>query len=158
VCFLFFIFYFSNLFILLESYANIADSFKVLLGSSRTLYGMAREGHAPKIFLRVSRMGVPYVVVAFMSIWMCLGYMTLSDSASTVFSWLQDLVATAALVHWIIICVVYLRFFYGMKKQGIARSALPWAAPFQPYAAWTSLIAFSILLLTGGYITFVHGQ
>ncbi|EHK98491.1 putative proline-specific permease [Glarea lozoyensis 74030] len=138
--------------------SDAANNIKVLLGSSRTLYGMAREGHAPKIFLRVSRMGVPYVAVAFMSIWMCLGYMTLSDSASTVFSWLQDLVATAALVHWIIICVVYLRFYYGMKKQGIARSALPWAAPFQPYAAWTSLIAFSILLLTGGYITFVHGH
>lgn len=30
-----------------------------LLGSSRTLYGMAREGHAPRIFLRLSRMKVP---------------------------------------------------------------------------------------------------
>lgn len=28
-----------------------------LLTGSRTLYGMAREGHAPKIFLRTNRMG-----------------------------------------------------------------------------------------------------
>jgi amino acid transporter len=103
-------------------------------------------------------MGVPYVAVAFMSVWMCLGFMTLSDSASTVFGWLQDLVSVAALINWIVICTVYLRFYYGMKKQGISRSALPWAAPLQPYAAWTSLIAFIILLLTGGYVTFVHGQ
>lgn len=129
-----------------------------LLGSSRTLYGMAREGHAPKIFLRTNRMGIPYVAVLFMSLWICLGYMTLSDSASTVFGWLQDLVSVSALVGWMVICTVYLRFYYACKKQGIDRSELPWKAPFQPYAAWLSLISFTVLLLTGGYVTFIHGQ
>ncbi|CZR59896.1 related to general amino acid permease [Phialocephala subalpina] len=129
-----------------------------LLGSSRTLYGMAREGHAPKIFLRTNRMGIPYVAVLFMSLWICLGYMTLSDSASTVFGWLQDLVSVSALVGWMVICTVYLRFYYACKKQGIDRSELPWKAPFQPYAAWLSLISFTVLLLTGGYVTFIHGH
>jgi yeast amino acid transporter len=32
-----------------------------MLGGSRALYGLAKEGHAPKIFLRVNRFGVPYV-------------------------------------------------------------------------------------------------
>ncbi|KAF8852175.1 amino acid permease-like protein [Acephala macrosclerotiorum] len=129
-----------------------------LLGSSRTLYGMAREGHAPKIFLRTNRMGIPYVAVLFMSLWICLGYMTLSDSASTVFGWLQDLVSVSALVGWMVICTVYLRFYYACKKQSIDRSELPWKAPFQPYAAWLSLISFTVLLLTGGYVTFIHGH
>ncbi|KAG9239540.1 amino acid permease-like protein [Amylocarpus encephaloides] len=129
-----------------------------LLGASRVLYGMAREGHAPKIFLRVSRMGIPYVAVLFMSLFICLGFMTISDSAATVFGWSQDLVSVASLVNWIIICTVYLRFYYAMKKQGLDRNDLPWKAPFQPYAAWTSVISFSILLLTGGYVTFIHGQ
>ncbi|TVY51018.1 Proline-specific permease [Lachnellula cervina] len=129
-----------------------------LLGGSRTLYGMAKEGHAPKFFLRVNRMGVPYIAVCSLALFICLGFMTLSDSASTVFGWLQDLVSVAALVGWLIICIVYLRFYYGMKRQGIDRSELPWKAPFQPYAAWTSLIAFTILLLTGGYTVFIHKQ
>ncbi|RDL37582.1 uncharacterized protein BP5553_05015 [Venustampulla echinocandica] len=128
-----------------------------LLGGSRTLYGMAREGHAPKIFLRINRMGVPYVGVAFLSLFLCLGYMTTTSSAAIVFGWLQRLVAVAALVNWIIITTVYLRFYYACKKQGIDRSELPWKGPLQPYAAWTSLIACSILLLTGGYIVFIHG-
>ncbi|RFU30926.1 hypothetical protein B7463_g5407, partial [Scytalidium lignicola] len=129
-----------------------------LLSGSRTLYGMAREGHAPKIFLRVNRFGIPYVAVTFLSLFICLGYMTLSDSASTVFGWLQDLVSVAALVNWTVITIVYLRFYYGMKKQGISRSDLPWKAPFQPYAAWMSFIAFSILLIFGGYVVFIHGE
>lgn len=37
-----------------------------------------------------------------MSAWVCLGYMTLSNGASTVFSWLQDLVSVSALINWAI--------------------------------------------------------
>lgn len=130
-----------------------------LLGGSRTLYGMAREGHAPKFFLRVNRMGIPYIAVCFVSLFICLGFMTLSAGASTAFSWLQDLVSVSALVGWMVITGVYLRFYYGCKAQGIDRkTALPWAAPFQPYAAWLSFISFTILLLTGGYVTFIHGH
>jgi len=129
-----------------------------LLNGSRVLYGLAREGRAPKIFKRVSRFGIPYVTVLFLALFVCLGYMSLSNGASTVFSWLQDLVSVCALVNWIIICMVYLRFYYAMKKQGIPRERLPWKAPFQPYAAWMGAIAFTILLLTGGYTTFVHGH
>ena len=135
-----------------------ADSCAGLLSGSRTLYGMAREGHAPKIFLRTNRFGIPCIAVCSLSLFISLGYMTLSDSASIVFGWLQDLVSVAALVNWLVITIVYLRFYYGMKKQGISRSDLPWKAPFQPSAAWMSLISFSVLLLFGGYAVFIHGE
>lgn len=129
-----------------------------LLTSSRNLYGLAREGKAPKVFLRISRTGIPYVCVGFMSLFISLGYMSLQSTASVVFGWLQDLVSVAALINWLVICLVYLRFYYGMKKQGISRDALPWKAPLQPYLAWMGFISFSILLFFGGYVTFIHGQ
>ncbi|PMD44336.1 amino acid permease-like protein [Hyaloscypha variabilis F] len=149
-------------FVVLTSAWSAGNS--VLLGSSRTLYGkswetgMAREGHAPKIFLRTSRMGIPYVAVTFISMFIAFGYMTLSDGASVVFGWLQDLVSVAALIGWMVICTVYLRFYYGCKVQGIDRYELPWKAPFQPYAAWLSLVSFALLLLTGGYTVFIRGN
>jgi len=89
---------------------------------------------------------------------MALAYMTLSDNASTVFTWFQDLVSAAALVHWSIICLVYLRFYYGCKHQGINRKELPWAGPFQPYAAWAALLGFVLILLTGGFSVFIRGH
>jgi yeast amino acid transporter len=89
---------------------------------------------------------------------MALGYMTLQDSASTVFGWFQDLVAAATLVTWITICFIYLRFYYACKHQCISRSELPWAGPFQPFAAWLGLLGFSLLLLTGGFAVFIHGH
>lgn len=44
-------------FVVLTSAWSAGNSF--ILGSSRTLYGMAQENHAPKIFLRTNRMGIP---------------------------------------------------------------------------------------------------
>ncbi|KAI9731238.1 MAG: hypothetical protein M1834_005431 [Cirrosporium novae-zelandiae] len=129
-----------------------------LLGGSRILYGLAREGHAPKVFLRVNRYGIPYIAVCGISIFLALGYMTCGHSASIVFGWFQDLVSAATFVHWISICLVYLRFYYGCKKQGIDRSELPWKGPLQPYAAWTGMISFSIIMITAGYTVFINGE
>ncbi|KAE8352405.1 amino acid permease/ SLC12A domain-containing protein [Aspergillus coremiiformis] len=130
-----------------------------MLGGSRILYGMASHGHAPKIFQRMNRFGVPYVSVALYGLFMALGYMTLSESASTVFTWLQDIVAISTLINWVSICIVYLRFYYACKKQGIDRhKQLPWAAPFQPWTTWFSLMLLIILYFTGGYKTFMHGK
>jgi len=129
-----------------------------LLGGSRTLYGMAQEGHAPRIFCKTNGMGIPFVAVGGLGLFVALGYLSLSHGTNVIFQWLQNFVAVSALVGWMTICIVYLRLFYGCKKQGIDRSELPWKGPFQPYAAWLSLISFGILLLTGGYTVFLDGQ
>ncbi|KZP01294.1 hypothetical protein CALVIDRAFT_543877 [Calocera viscosa TUFC12733] len=130
-----------------------------MLGGSRALYGLAIEGHAPGFFKQVNRFGVPWIAVCSIGIFLALGYMTVSNNAALVFSWFQDLVGSAALVLWIVICTVYLRFYYGCKAQGIDRhTELPWAAPLQPYAAWVSVIMFSIILLTGGFAVFIKGD
>ncbi|EED14350.1 amino acid permease, putative [Talaromyces stipitatus ATCC 10500] len=129
-----------------------------LLSGSRILYGLAREGQAPRFLARVSRWGVPYMGVVAIGVWMTLGYMSVSHTASTVFTWLQDLVACAQIMSWLVICTTYLRFYYAMRRQGISRRRLPWTAPFQPYAAWITLVGLTIILLTGGYTAFLHGH
>lgn len=129
-----------------------------MLGGSRILYGLACEGHAPRVFRKINRYGIPWVATAGIGIFMLLGYMTLDSTASTVFGWFQDLVSAASFVHWINIEIVYLRFYYGCKKQGIDRSELPWKGPLQPYGAWLALVGFTILLLTGGFTVFINGE
>ncbi|GAQ08692.1 proline-specific permease [Aspergillus lentulus] len=130
-----------------------------ILFGSRILYGMAVHGHAPAVFKRLNHFSVPYVAISFIGLFMCLGYMTLSHSSTIVFRWLRDVVSVATLVDWIIVCIVYLRFYYGCKKQGVDRhKELPWAAPFQPYFTWASLILFTLLLITGGFSTFISGH
>jgi amino acid transporter len=129
-----------------------------MLVGTRTLYGLAQEGHAPKVFTGLNRFGVPWLSVAAVGSFLALGYMTLSSAASVVFDWLQELVSAASLVHWINIEIIYLRFYYGCKTQNIHRTELPWKSPFQPYAAWFALVGFSVILITGGFYVFIDGN
>ncbi|KAK9780225.1 hypothetical protein SCAR479_02862 [Seiridium cardinale] len=129
-----------------------------MLSGTRSLYGLAKEGRAPKVFARLNRYSVPYIAVALYSVFLALGYLTLSDSASTVFAWLVNLIAVSALVNWSVILITYLRFQYGCKAQGIDRRELPWSAPLQPHLTWFSLVVFMLLLLTSGYTVFIKGQ
>lgn len=139
-------------------YVSSSDATLAMLGGSRILYGLARDGRAPKIFTRVNRFHIPYVCICLLGSFCALAFMTMSDSASLVFTWFQNLVSVASYTNWIVICGVYLRFFYAMKKQGIPRSELPWASPFQPYTAWVGFVAFSTLLFTNGWYVFVKGH
>ncbi|KAG6104767.1 hypothetical protein E4U14_005489 [Claviceps sp. LM454 group G7] len=129
-----------------------------MLVGTRTLYGLALDGHAPPFFKRTNRFGTPWISVVAVGSFMLLGYLTLSSAASVVFGWLQGLVSAASFVHWINIEIIYLRFFYGCRKQGISRDELPWKSPFQPYGAWLALVMAIILLLTGGFHVFIDGQ
>lgn len=129
-----------------------------MLVATRTLYGLAQDGHAPKMLTRLNRFGIPWLSVSAVGSAMLLGYMTLSSAATVVFEWMQDLVSVASMVHWINMELVYLRFYYGCKKQNISRDRLPWKSPCQPYAAWVALVSFSVLLLTGGFHVFIKGN
>lgn len=122
---------------------------------SRYLFGLAKSGHAPKVFLRLNRWGIPYVAAIFIGSSILLGYMTTSNSAAEVFSWLQGLLSIAILVNWTVVIVVYLRFFYGCKKQGISRDELPYKSPFQPYFSWICLVVFVLILITSGWSAFL---
>ncbi|EXA32136.1 hypothetical protein FOVG_16617 [Fusarium oxysporum f. sp. pisi HDV247] len=124
----------------------------------RYLFGLAKNGHAPKVFTRLNRFGIPYVAVILFTLFMALGYLTVSDGASTVFTWLQDLLSIAILVNWTVILTTYLRFFYGCKKQGIDRNELPYKSPFQPYFSWGCITLFVLILITSGWQNFVHGH
>lgn len=99
---------------------------QALLSGTRVLYGLALKKQAPKIFLRTTSWGVPYVCVIAQTAFMFLAFMSLSESALTVFWWLVDLVSAGVLISWITILTNHLRLMRAMKKQGIPMSRLPW--------------------------------
>ncbi|CAH0054582.1 unnamed protein product [Clonostachys solani] len=128
----------------------------MMLHYTRYLYGMAKKGHAPRLFTRLNRFRVPWINTLFFGSFIGLAYMSTSAGAATIFTWLQDLASVAITINWIVILITYLRFYYGCKAQGINRhEELPYASPFQPYFSWAALTFFSLLLLTGGFSTFM---
>ncbi|USW58099.1 Putative amino acid permease/ SLC12A domain-containing protein [Septoria linicola] len=126
--------------------------------ASRTLIGLAEEGQAPAWFLRTNRFGTPYLAVSASLIFTPLVYLALGSSSGVVFGWFVNITTIAGLIGWLIICVTYLRFFYGMRAQGTDRDGLPYKSPLQPYAAWTTLVALVVVILTSGYSGFFSGR
>lgn len=103
-----------------------SSSNQALLSGTRVLYGLALKGQAPKVFLRTTSWGVPYVCVLLQTLFMFMAFMSLSDGALTVFYYFVDLTACGVLISWITILFNHQRLIMAMKKQAIPLSALPW--------------------------------
>ena len=141
--------------------------------ASRVLFGLAEEGQAPRIFLKTNRFGAPYLAVAASCAFLFLVYLSLGSNSSVAFGWFVHIATVAAFISWIVIEVTYLRFYYGLKAQGISRdrkffdpnsvrvliwTGLPYKSPLQPYMTWATLVALIIITLTSGYEVFIHGR
>lgn len=146
-----------------------------ILAGTRTLYGLAIKGHAPKIFLRTTNWGVPYMCVLLQVAFSLLAYMCVSNSALTVFWWFVDLTAAGTLVSWICVSLNHIRLLQALKKQGISPNVLPWHNRITSqymyskflmsvtkfilgYTSWFALISCTVILLTGGFTVFTKGN
>ncbi|KAI1433343.1 amino acid permease/ SLC12A domain-containing protein [Xylaria sp. CBS 124048] len=129
-----------------------------LLAGTRVLYGLALKNQAPKIFLRTTSWGVPYVCVAAFVPFMFLSFLTLSNAALTVFFWLVSLTAAGVLVSWSVILLNHIRLKLAMKQQGIPEESLPWHNSWTLYSSYAGLFMCILILLTGGYEVFTAGN
>ncbi|KAH9892089.1 amino acid permease-domain-containing protein [Xylariomycetidae sp. FL2044] len=124
--------------------------------SSRSLYSMACEGNAPRIFARTNRWGVPVNAVLGSAVFALLSYLNVGSGTSAVFNWFISLTNTAGIISWIICCIIFLRFMKAVKVQGVTK--LPYSSVLQPYGAWICLFFFCIILLLNGFSVFLPGQ
>ncbi|KAJ0426578.1 amino acid permease/ SLC12A domain-containing protein [Aspergillus carlsbadensis] len=126
--------------------------------ASRTLYGLSRDGHAPRFFQKCNRFGTPFYAVGLSCAFLPLSYMTLGSGASVVFGWFVNITTVAGLIGWVVIQGTYLRFFYGLRAQGFDRRDLPYRNFLQPYAAWATLFMVVMILIFSGYDVFTKGN
>ncbi|RDW82617.1 hypothetical protein BP6252_03729 [Coleophoma cylindrospora] len=132
----------------------------VLFLASRTLVGLAADGYAPKVFLKTNRFNSPYLAVMISFLFAPLAYLNCGSSATpaTVFGWFVNLIATAGLIIWCVICFAYVRFYYGMKARGISRDELPYKSWGQPYCAIAAGIMCFLITFFSGFATFFPGN
>ncbi|KAK4683742.1 hypothetical protein P7C73_g6486, partial [Tremellales sp. Uapishka_1] len=130
-----------------------------LYASSRTLYALALEGKAPRIFRKCTKSGLPIYCVGVTGLFVFLGYLnTGGPAAVSAFNWLYNLSAITGLITWWAILVAYLRFYYGLKKQGLTRDDHPYRAPLQPWLSWYGLVSFTIIIWLNGFNVFLKGN
>lgn len=105
--------------------------------ASRTLYGLAVEGKAPRIFARVNRLGVPWPALMMSTLFCGLVFLNVSSSSAKgerqtqiggtrvadqtrpVFTWFVNLVSTFGAITWM--CICYTHMCVGLGDQRAVR-------------------------------------
>ena len=119
--------------------------------ASRSLFGMALEGKAPKVLTRTTRNGVPlYCVLVVLAISL-LSLLQVSNGSATVLAWFVNLVTASQLINFACMCVTFLCWLNACKAQGFNRDALPYKSALQPFAAYYGLICCTTMAFVGGY-------
>jgi amino acid transporter len=126
--------------------------------ASRSLFGLALEGKAPKFLTKCTKQGVPFYCVGIVLMIALLSFLQLSENSAVVLTWFVSLVTASQLMNFSVICFTFLRFYKACQVQGLDRDTLPYKGYFQPYAAWYGLVATFVMTFVGGYTVFLEGQ
>lgn len=123
--------------------------------ASRSLFGLALEGKAPKILTKCTRQGVPFYCVGVVLAIGLLSFLQLGNNSAIVLSWFVSLVTASQLINFSVMAFTYLRFYKACQVQGLDRNTLPYRGILQPYAAYYALICTFVMTFVGGYAVFL---
>lgn len=88
-----------------------------------------------------------------------LAYLNVRDGTTVqVFNWLYNISSITGLISWAVILASYLKFYYGLKRQGISRDTFAYKAPLQPYLSWYGLVFIILVILFNGFPVFLEGN
>jgi len=130
-----------------------------LYNGSRYLYSLAQTGHAPRIFLKCTKKGIPIYAIGLTALFLPLTYMSVASGPGTVFNYLANITTLGNLITWCSVIVSYIRFRAGLKAQGVDRSTFKFRATGpQPLIAYLALAYFGVIIIFSGFGLFVHGE
>lgn len=123
--------------------------------ASRSLFGLALEGKAPKFLARCTKSGVPIYCVIVVLLIALLSFLQVSNNAAVVLNWFVSLVTASQLINFSVMCFTFIRFKKACDVQGFDRSSLPYRGWYQPYVAYYGLVGCFIMAFVGGYTVFL---
>lgn len=125
--------------------------------ASRSLYGLALEGKAPRLLTKTTKNGVPLPAVLCVLCIALLSFLQVSNNSAKVLNWFVSLVTASQLINFSVMCYTFIKFHKACKAQGLSRDTLPYKGFWQPYAAWYGLVCTFIMAFVGGYTVFLDG-
>lgn len=125
--------------------------------ASRSLYGLALEGKAPKILRKCTKSGVPvYCVIVTLAIAL-LSFLQVSNNAAIVLTWFVSLVTASQLINFSVMAFTFICWKRACDAQGFDRNLLPHKSFWQPFSAYYALTGCFIMTFVGGYTVFLPG-
>lgn len=136
-------------FIILTAALSVYNS--GMYANSRMLFGLAKQGNAPKVFLKVNKQGVPIPAVLFSAllIFGCvlLNYFVPEDALSH----LIYIVVGALVLNWAMISLTHLKFKQAMKKENISTSFPALWTPMGNIIVLAFIVVVLFIMWTQGF-------
>ncbi|KAI5479936.1 AA permease domain-containing protein [Pseudohyphozyma bogoriensis] len=124
--------------LILSSIYSAGNAF--YFGGSRSLAQLARDGHAPKIFARRNRNGVPWVAVLVSAVLSLLAYCQVSSSAQVAITWLSGISRIMPYGAWFaFLSGIFVLFMHVFLKDNWSTSGFIYS--------YMAPIAFAVLFL-----------
>lgn len=73
--------------------------------ATRTLYGLALEGRAPKVLRYCTKSGVPILCFLIVMAFPCLSFLQCSKASNNVLTWLVNIITAGSLIDFLIMTV-----------------------------------------------------
>lgn len=125
--------------------------------ATRTLHGLATDGHAHHWLRKTTNNGVPIYCFAIVMVFPFISLLQVSNSSAVVITWLVNLVTAGGLINFIVMSITYIFFYKACQAQGLDRRTLPYRGWFQPYSAYISSSFLILVVFTYGYSVFRKG-
>ncbi|KAI9033709.1 amino acid permease/ SLC12A domain-containing protein [Phycomyces nitens] len=122
-----------------------------LYASSRTLYDLACENKAPRIFKKVTKAGIPIYCVLLTGLIGMLAFLTSLFGNGVVYNWLLNISGVAGFIAWLGIAASHYRFRKAYIAQGHLVSDLPFKARLFPLGPIFAFLICSFVLVGQGY-------
>lgn len=126
--------------------------------ASRSLFGLALEGKAPRVFTKCNKQGVPVYCVSVTLAIALLSFLQVSNNAAVVLQWFVNLVTASQLINFSVMAYTFIAWKRACDAQGLDRSTLPHKSFWQPFSAWYALIGCFTMAFVSGYTVFLPGQ
>ncbi|KAM0716378.1 hypothetical protein Q7P37_007823 [Cladosporium fusiforme] len=122
--------------------------------ATRSLYGLALEGRAPKVLRYCTKNGVPLWCFCVVMAFPCLAFLQVSSASNEVLTWLTNLITGGGIINFNIMCCTYIFFYRAVKAQGFDRKTFPYTGWFQPYGTYVAQAWMIMVITFYGYASF----
>jgi len=122
--------------------------------ASRTLYALAVEGNAPRIFSHTNNRGVPVYSLGLSSAMCLVAFISTKTGAFKTFQYFISLVTMFGLLTWISILVSHIYFVRARRAQGVPDTALAYVSPFGLRGSVAALVFGCVIAVFNGWSVF----
>lgn len=122
--------------------------------ATRSLYGLALEGRAPRFLRKCNSRGVPIYCFLIVMCFPFLSFLQVGKGSAIVVTWFVDLITAGGIIDYIAMSITFLFYYRACKAQGLDRTTNPYYGRFQPYGAYLAIFIQVLMILFYGYTAF----